>query len=100
MKKSYPIVLIRWLDAEAAGEWKTENEILGEDTGDLCTTVGFLIKRPTKKVPMYFVAATAAAVGAEAHFNNTMKIPSAWVKHVEVLVAEYIVLESNGNGSD
>jgi hypothetical protein len=95
MKKSYAIVQILWLDAEAAGEWQTEQQILNDDVGGLCTTVGFLVKKPTKKVPMYFVSATVAAMDKEVHFNNTMKIPSAWVKTVNVLQEEYKVIDEN-----
>lgn len=92
-KKSYPIVEILWLDAEADPSWKTEKEVENEDTGTLVVTVGFLIRKPTRAFPMYVVAGTATQ-DEEPHFNNTMKIPKHWVKSITIL-KEYVLWQVN-----
>jgi hypothetical protein len=89
-KKSYPLVEILWLDAEADPAWKTEDEVVSELTGDLCVTVGFLIRKPSKAFPMYVVAGTATCQ-EKPHFNNTMKIPKYWVTSIKTIREEYIL---------
>jgi hypothetical protein len=92
--KTYDIVEIKWLDAEADPSWKTEDEVTNEGTGNLVVTIGLLIRRPNRNFPMYVVAGTATC-DEETHFNNTMKIPKHWVKVINIIVKDYIVWQVN-----
>lgn len=92
-KKAYPIVEILWMDAEADNSWKTESEVVDENTGNPVVTVGFLIRKPNRTFPMYVVAGTATC-DEEPHFNSTMKIPKHWVKSITIL-KEYVLWTMN-----
>lgn len=82
-KKTHPIVRILWVDASASNDWKSKHDIEGETVGEPTITIGFLIKKPSKKVPMFVVASTFDP--ETEHFNAIMRIPKVWVKSVEEL---------------
>lgn len=84
----YPVVKVVWLDSETHDSWKTEDEIT-QDSGPMeCFTVGFLVRKPTKKTPTYFVANTVTnpAPDIQRQASCIMKIP-------EVCVTEVVYLE-------
>lgn len=84
MKKVYPVVKVEWIDAEADNSWRDEAEVNKDGVGIPVVTIGFLVRKPSKKFPMYVVASTLATTDdGEHHFNSIMKIPKAWVKTVE-----------------
>lgn len=90
LKKKYPIVKIEWVDAEVDAGWKTPEEI-AEMKGADCITVGFLVRKPTKKAPCYVIAHTVGA-DHEGDVNGVIKIPRQWVKAVSIVVES-----ENGN---
>lgn len=82
----HPIVEIQWVDAETEHGWKSPEEIETMQ-GANCTTVGFLVRKPTKKNPIYVVAATVGYdADGSAEFNAIHKIPKAWVKSYKEIV--------------
>jgi hypothetical protein len=80
----YPLVKVYWFDAESGNSWVDEEEIASEGLGEPVVTVGFLVRKPGKGFPAYMIASTTTQ-GDAPHFNNTMKIPKAWVKSVETI---------------
>lgn len=87
--KPYPVVKIEWIDAEAESGWKTHKEASDLNTGDPCTTIGFLVRKPTRSKPDYIIASTLAKVDNEPNVNSIMKIPKAWIKSVIILEVDY-----------
>jgi hypothetical protein len=73
-----PIVKIVWMDAETDSGWRTAEEIEDLTVDAPCVTVGFLVRKPTKKSPFYLVANTVSA----DHSNGIIKIPKVWVQSV------------------
>lgn len=79
----YTTVKIEWVDAEVEAGWKSPEEI-EKMQGAPCTTIGFLVRKPTKRSPVFVVAHTVGA-DHEGDVNGVIKIPKAWVKSVENL---------------
>lgn len=77
----YPIVKVEWVDAESEAGWHTPEEV-EKMQGAPCVTIGFLVRKPTRKSPIYVVAHTVGA-DHEGDVNGVIKIPKAWVKSVE-----------------
>jgi len=97
-KKAYPVVEIKWMDAEADNSWVSEEDVAGDNVGDPVVTIGFLVRRPTRGFPMYTVAGTVAVVDSktgETNFNTTIKIPKVWVKEFKILQEEYVIWQAN-----
>lgn len=84
LKIKFPLVRILWIDAETDNSWQTQEEVNKEEVGDPVVTVGFLIRKPNKRFPMYMVASTVTQ-GDEPHFNAIIKIPKTWVVSIEPL---------------
>lgn len=80
--KKGQIVHILWHDAEVVGEWKEAGD-LNDHSSTLCETVGFVVKAPTKKDPMYIVASTRSKSDGTYEFNAITKIPKTWVEKIE-----------------
>lgn len=78
MKKGQ-IAHIVWHDAEVTGEWMDESD-LTDHSSTICETVGFIVKLPTKKDPMYIVASTRSG---KSEFNAITKIPKLWVTEIK-----------------
>lgn len=70
------------MDAEADNGWRSEQEIKNEEIGKPVTTVGFLVRKPSKGFPMYMIASTISLDEGDGTWqhNNIMKIPKQWVK--------------------
>lgn len=85
----YPVVKVRWVDAEAESGWKTHEEAQQLDVGDPCTTIGFLVRKPTRSKPDYIIASTLAKVDDKPNTNCFIKIPKSWVKDIEYLDISY-----------
>ena len=83
MIKKGSLVHITWHDAEVTSEWKKEDD-LTDHSSTLCETVGYVVKRPTKKSPIYITASTRSK-DDDGHYeyNAIYKIPVAWVKEVK-----------------
>lgn len=83
MIKKGSLVHLRWMDAEATAEWTEEAELHDHSTLE-CETAGFLVTGPTKKSPVYVIAATRSKDNNGKHeYNAIQKIPSAWVTEVK-----------------
>lgn len=85
LKIKFPLVRVLWIDAESDNSWVTHEQVNKEEVGDPVVTVGFLIRSPTKRFPMYMVASTVTQDMDDPHFNAVMKIPKVWVKSIENL---------------
>lgn len=78
--KKGQVVHIKWHDAEVTSDWTEEDDPeLNDHSSTLCETVGFLVKEPTKKDPMYVIASTRS--GKE--YNAIIKIPKTWIEEIE-----------------
>jgi hypothetical protein len=84
LKIKFPLVRILWVDAETDNSWNSLDQVNKEEVGDPVVTVGFLIRKPNKRFPMYMVASTVTQ-GDDPHFNAIIKIPKVWVVSVEDL---------------
>lgn len=80
--KKGQIVHVQWVDAEVTAEW-TDEDALDDHSSTFCETVGFLVSAPTKKNPMYVIAATRSKGEKKMEYNAIQKIPKAWVKEME-----------------
>lgn len=85
MIKKGSLVHIAWKDAEVTGEWTSE-ENLNDHSTLSCETVGFVIRRPTKKEPIYIVASTRSKDDdGKFEYNAITKIPMAWISEVKLI---------------
>jgi hypothetical protein len=80
-EKKYPVVRIEWIDAETDNSWRDLEEIAKEEVGKPVTTIGFLVRKPSKRFPMYMVASTVSFGDYMLH-NAIIKIPKHWVQSV------------------
>lgn len=79
----YPLVEVKWLDAETAHGWENAKDV--EPSDELVTTVGFLIKKT--KTSYMLGASICYQKDAEDHaFNARVQIPKSMVKKLTVLV--------------
>ena len=76
-KYPYPLVKVKWFDAETNSGWESKNE--KKPTVPLITTVGFLIVK-TKKLVLI-----ASTVSKDLCHNSRIKIPRGMVKSLTVL---------------
>lgn len=83
----HPIVKVDWIDAETEHGWKSVEDATALD-GARCTTVGHLVRKPTKKSPVYIIAATCGidAGDGSIEFNSIVKIPKAWTTSVKEII--------------
>ena len=85
--KKGTLVYVRWHDAEVISGWTNEDDAtLADHDSTICETVGYLVKAPTKRDPMYIVAATRAMDDGKPQYNAITKIPKAWVEEIKELV--------------
>lgn len=97
-RKEYPVVKIEWVDAETDNSWRDADEIAKEEVGAPVTTIGFLVRKPSKKFPMYMVASTVAYDGDYVLHNAIIKIPKHWIKKLtELNIEEKQNDDQNGN---
>lgn len=89
----YPVFKIVWVDSESHDSWHTEGEIAkhAEDKENQCISIGFLVRKPTKKVPVYWIANTVTnpPEGTERQASCIMKIPAVCIKEIEELTDVY-----------
>lgn len=86
MIKKGEIVFVKWLDAEVISDWTGEDDdALADHASTVCETVGYLVKAPTKKDPMYIVAATKSIADGKLQYNAITKIPKSWVQEIKEL---------------
>jgi hypothetical protein len=77
------LVHVKWHDAEVTAEWKSADDLVDHSTTE-CETVGFLVKKATKRDPMYVVASTRSVDDdGDYEYNAITKIPKAWVDAIE-----------------
>ena len=81
MIKKGSLIHIKWHDAEVTADWTKEDD-LEDHSSTICETVGFVIKKPTKKDPIYVVASTRSKSDGEYEFNAITKIPLAWITEI------------------
>ena len=84
---NFPVVKVTWIDSESHDAWTTEEDIKKESPELHCISIGYLIRKPTKKTPAYYVASTRTVPrdGEQRQFACTMKIPAICVKSVQEL---------------
>lgn len=87
----YPVVKIKWIDAESKDAWQYEEDIENDEDSLHCVTIGFLVRKPTKKYPVYFVAnsITLPEDDKQIQASCIMKIPKAFVQELTILEVEY-----------
>lgn len=86
MVKKGQLVHLVWFDAEAQNEWKEEKDLMVENHDSTrCETVGWVVKAPTKKEPMWVIASTKSKGDKGMDYNQIFKIPAQWVKETDLL---------------
>lgn len=82
----FPVVRIKWIDAQVTNDWKTHADLEKEQSADEspCISVGFLIKT-TKQ--FFYVANTVTSGETEDEIlsNGIILIPRKWVLSKEEL---------------
>lgn len=70
----YPLVLIKWKDAQSSASWEEKDEIDKWAEEDyIVNDVGFIIKTTKNNIIL------CSQIGADGSFGNKTKIPKGWV---------------------
>jgi hypothetical protein len=88
IKKEYPVVYMEWIDAEVDNSWRDDDDVNKELVGNPVKTIGYLIRKPSKKFAMYMVASTVAYDGDTRLHNAIIKIPKQWVVEMRFINLE------------
>jgi len=76
----FPVVRIKWIDAQVTNEWKTKADLKKEELEDSapCISIGFLIKTTRQ---FFYVANTVTSGETEDEIlsNGIILIPRKWV---------------------
>ncbi len=76
-KYPYPLVEVRWLDAQTSHGWEDQTEVDSEVP--VVTTVGFLLKETEESIVI------ASSVGQDKTHNSRITIPTGMIKDRRIL---------------